>query len=106
MFNLFCSSPSYHMAIQLICYINQINFFILSLMHSINVLYLENLLNSIYLYFRCVKMFNEVTPVLYQLKEPSILKLDKICRQANVMLVVARSYGLAGLVRISLKVVF
>ncbi|MQM19983.1 hypothetical protein Taro_052997 [Colocasia esculenta] len=38
-----------------------------------------------------------------QLVEQSLLKLDKICRQANVMLVVARSYGLTGLVRISLK---
>lgn len=38
-----------------------------------------------------------------QLVENSLLKLDKICRQANVMLVVARSYGLTGLVRISLK---
>lgn len=32
------------------------------------------------------------------------MKLDKICRNANVILVVARSYGLTGLVRISLKV--
>ncbi|XP_073116178.1 NEDD8-activating enzyme E1 regulatory subunit AXR1-like [Elaeis guineensis] len=38
-----------------------------------------------------------------QLLENSLLKLDKICRQANVILVVARSYGLTGLVRISLK---
>lgn len=39
-----------------------------------------------------------------QLVENSLLKLDSICRQANVMLVAARSYGLTGLVRISLKV--
>ena len=39
-----------------------------------------------------------------QLVEEWIVKLDKICRNANVILVVARSYGLTGLVRISLKV--
>lgn len=39
-----------------------------------------------------------------QLQERSMLKLDKICREANTMLVIARSYGLTGLVRISLKV--
>ncbi|XP_068644346.1 NEDD8-activating enzyme E1 regulatory subunit AXR1-like isoform X1 [Aristolochia californica] len=38
-----------------------------------------------------------------QLLETSVLKLDKICRQSNIMLIVARSYGLTGLVRISLK---
>lgn len=38
-----------------------------------------------------------------QLSESSLLKLDKICWKANVTLVVARSYGLTGLVRISLK---
>ncbi|KAL0916902.1 hypothetical protein M5K25_014455 [Dendrobium thyrsiflorum] len=38
-----------------------------------------------------------------QLLEISLLKLDKICRQSNVMLLVARSYGLTGLVRICLK---
>ncbi|CAA7405591.1 unnamed protein product [Spirodela intermedia] len=38
-----------------------------------------------------------------QLVENLLVKLDKICRQENVMLVVARSYGLTGLVRISLK---
>ena len=32
------------------------------------------------------------------------MKLDKICRDANIMLVFARSYGLTGLVRISVKV--
>ena len=33
-----------------------------------------------------------------------MIKLDRICREANVMLIFARSYGLTGLVRISLKV--
>lgn len=33
-----------------------------------------------------------------------MVKLDIICRQANVMLIFARSYGLTGLVRISVKV--
>lgn len=41
-----------------------------------------------------------------QLQEKSMLKLDKICREANTMLVIARSYGLTGLVRISLKVMW
>ncbi|KAG0474124.1 hypothetical protein HPP92_015406 [Vanilla planifolia] len=38
-----------------------------------------------------------------QLLESSLVKLDKICRQSNIMLLVALSYGLTGLVRISLK---
>lgn len=38
-----------------------------------------------------------------QLPENVVLKLDRICRQQNVVLVIARSYGLTGLVRISLK---
>lgn len=33
-----------------------------------------------------------------------MVKLDRICRDANVMLIFARSYGLTGLVRISVKV--
>lgn len=33
-----------------------------------------------------------------------MVKLDRICRDANVLLIFARSYGLTGLVRISLKV--
>ncbi|XP_021893761.1 NEDD8-activating enzyme E1 regulatory subunit AXR1-like isoform X2 [Carica papaya] len=37
------------------------------------------------------------------LMEDSMIKLDRICREANVMLVFARSYGLTGLVRISVK---
>ncbi|GAB2274896.1 NEDD8-activating enzyme E1 regulatory subunit axr1 [Dionaea muscipula] len=41
--------------------------------------------------------------VATQLSEGSMVKLDRICREANVMLVFARSYGLTGLVRISLK---
>lgn len=39
-----------------------------------------------------------------QLVEDSMIKLDRICREANVMLIFARSYGLTGLVRISMKV--
>jgi hypothetical protein len=35
-----------------------------------------------------------------------MVKLDRICREANVILIFARSYGLTGLVRISLKVMF
>lgn len=34
-----------------------------------------------------------------------MVKLDRICREANVMLIFARSYGLTGFVRISLKVI-
>lgn len=33
-----------------------------------------------------------------------MIKLDRICREANVMLIFARSYGLTGFVRISVKV--
>ena len=40
-----------------------------------------------------------------QLVEDSMLKLDRICRDANVKLVLVRSYGLAGFVRISVKVI-
>ncbi|XP_022986290.1 NEDD8-activating enzyme E1 regulatory subunit AXR1 [Cucurbita maxima] len=48
--------------------------------------------------------FSQFTLVVAtQLVEEWIVKLDKICRNANVILVVARSYGLTGLVRISLK---
>ncbi|KAK9151763.1 hypothetical protein Syun_010072 [Stephania yunnanensis] len=39
----------------------------------------------------------------FELVEASLLRLDRICRQANIMLICARSYGLTGLVRISLK---
>lgn len=35
-----------------------------------------------------------------------MIKLDRICREANVMLIFARSYGLTGFVRISLKVIW
>ncbi|XP_024026682.1 NEDD8-activating enzyme E1 regulatory subunit AXR1 [Morus notabilis] len=41
--------------------------------------------------------------VATQLVEDSMIKLDRICREANVMLIFARSYGLTGLVRISMK---
>ncbi|KAK9155706.1 hypothetical protein Sjap_003186 [Stephania japonica] len=48
--------------------------------------------------------FSQFTLVVAtQLVEASLLRLDRICRQANIMLICARSYGLTGLVRISLK---
>ncbi|XP_051125849.1 NEDD8-activating enzyme E1 regulatory subunit AXR1-like [Andrographis paniculata] len=48
--------------------------------------------------------FSQFTLVVAtQLVENSMLKLDRICREANVMLVFARSYGLTGFVRISVK---
>lgn len=48
--------------------------------------------------------FSQFTLVVAtQLVEDSMVKLDKICRDANVLLIFARSYGLTGLVRISLK---
>lgn len=43
--------------------------------------------------------------LLLQLPESSLLKLDGICRKADTVLVAARSYGLTGLVRVSVKVV-
>ncbi|RDY07202.1 NEDD8-activating enzyme E1 regulatory subunit AXR1, partial [Mucuna pruriens] len=43
------------------------------------------------------------TLVNFQLVENSMIKLDRICREANVILIFARSYGLTGFVRISLK---
>ncbi|GAQ81120.1 NEDD8-activating enzyme E1 regulatory subunit [Klebsormidium nitens] len=46
--------------------------------------------------------FGDFTLVIAtQLTESALLKLDKICREHSVTLLVARSYGLAGLVRIS-----
>ncbi|EEC76422.1 hypothetical protein OsI_14093 [Oryza sativa Indica Group] len=48
--------------------------------------------------------FSQFTVVIAtQLPERSLLKLDDICRKANIVLVAARSYGLTGLVRISVK---
>ncbi|KAF3443685.1 hypothetical protein FNV43_RR13375 [Rhamnella rubrinervis] len=48
--------------------------------------------------------FSQFTLVVAtQLVEDSMVKLDRICREANVMLIFARSYGLTGLVRISVK---
>lgn len=48
--------------------------------------------------------FSEFTVVIAtQLAECSLLKLDNICRKANIVLVAARSYGLTGLVRVSVK---
>ncbi|XP_061348767.1 NEDD8-activating enzyme E1 regulatory subunit AXR1-like isoform X1 [Gastrolobium bilobum] len=48
--------------------------------------------------------FSQFTLVVAtQLVENSMIKLDRICREANVILIFARSYGLTGFVRISLK---
>ncbi|KAK6919366.1 THIF-type NAD/FAD binding fold [Dillenia turbinata] len=48
--------------------------------------------------------FSQFTLVVAtQLAEDSMVKLDRICREANVMLIFARSYGLTGFVRISVK---
>nr|GEY25676.1 NEDD8-activating enzyme E1 regulatory subunit AXR1-like [Tanacetum cinerariifolium]GEY38829.1 NEDD8-activating enzyme E1 regulatory subunit AXR1-like [Tanacetum cinerariifolium] len=48
--------------------------------------------------------FSQFTLVVAtQLVENSMVKLDRICRDANVMLIFARSYGLSGFVRISMK---
>ncbi|XP_058729634.1 NEDD8-activating enzyme E1 regulatory subunit AXR1-like [Vicia villosa] len=48
--------------------------------------------------------FSQFTLVVAtQLVESSMVKLDRICRNANVILILARSYGLTGFVRISLK---
>ncbi|KAJ7948152.1 NEDD8-activating enzyme E1 regulatory subunit [Quillaja saponaria] len=48
--------------------------------------------------------FSQFTLVVAtQLVEGSMVKLDRICREVNVMLVIARSYGLTGFVRISFK---
>ncbi|KAK3014230.1 hypothetical protein RJ639_008163 [Escallonia herrerae] len=48
--------------------------------------------------------FSQFTLVVAtQLVEDSMVKLDRICRDANVMLIFARSYGLTGLVRISVE---
>ncbi|CAM6089778.1 unnamed protein product [Calypogeia fissa] len=38
-----------------------------------------------------------------QMPESALVKLDEICRQHNVILLIARSYGLVGHVRISMK---
>ncbi|KAI4334092.1 hypothetical protein L6164_018824 [Bauhinia variegata] len=48
--------------------------------------------------------FSQFTLVVAtQLVEDAMIRLDRICREANVMLIFARSYGLTGFVRISLK---
>ncbi|XP_057869389.2 NEDD8-activating enzyme E1 regulatory subunit AXL isoform X2 [Cryptomeria japonica] len=48
--------------------------------------------------------FSQFTLIIAtQLPENALLKLDRICRQQNGILIIARSYGLTGLVRISLK---
>ncbi|KAI4322556.1 hypothetical protein L6164_022237 [Bauhinia variegata] len=48
--------------------------------------------------------FSQFTLVVAtQLVEDSMIRLDRICREANIMLIFARSYGLTGFIRISLK---
>lgn len=48
--------------------------------------------------------FSQFTLVIAtQLVEDKMIKLDRICREADVILIFARSYGLTGLVRISAK---
>lgn len=48
--------------------------------------------------------FSQFTLVIAtQLVEDKMMKLDRICREADVILLFARSYGLTGLVRISVK---
>uniref|UniRef100_A0A7C9F6E0 NEDD8-activating enzyme E1 regulatory subunit n=1 Tax=Opuntia streptacantha TaxID=393608 RepID=A0A7C9F6E0_OPUST len=48
--------------------------------------------------------FSQFTLVIAtQLVEDKMIKLDRICREADVILIFARSYGLTGLVRISVK---
>ncbi|KAF3493697.1 hypothetical protein DY000_02054408 [Brassica cretica] len=48
--------------------------------------------------------FSQFTLVIAtQLVEDSMVKLDRICREANVKLVFVRSYSLAGIVRVSVK---
>ncbi|KAG9160542.1 hypothetical protein Leryth_026142 [Lithospermum erythrorhizon] len=48
--------------------------------------------------------FSQFTLIIgTQLVEDLMVKLDRICREANVMLICARSYGLTGFVRISVK---
>ncbi|CAN6894887.1 unnamed protein product, partial [Brassica oleracea] len=48
--------------------------------------------------------FSQFTLVIAtQLVEDSMVKLDRICREANVKLVFVRSYGLVGIVRVSVK---
>ncbi|KAH0916800.1 hypothetical protein HID58_031246, partial [Brassica napus] len=48
--------------------------------------------------------FSQFTLVIAtQLVEDSMVNLDRICREADVKVVFVRSYGLAGLVRVSIK---
>lgn len=50
------------------------------------------------------EFFSQFTLVIAtQMIEDSLLKLDAICRKRNVILLFARSYGLTGLIRISVK---
>ncbi|CAI7851977.1 unnamed protein product [Closterium sp. NIES-54] len=53
------------------------------------------------------KFFSEFTLVIAtQLPESVLMQLDSVCRQHGCQLIVARSYGLMGLVRISAPVSF
>ncbi|KAG5231963.1 auxin resistant family protein [Salix suchowensis] len=52
---------------------------------------------------KCVCTFLQELNDAVKLAEDSMIKLDKICREANVLLIFARSYGLTGFVRISVK---
>ncbi|KAG2259401.1 hypothetical protein Bca52824_078695 [Brassica carinata] len=50
--------------------------------------------------------FSQFTLVIAtQLVEDSMVKLDRICREENIKLVFVRSYGLAGIVRVSIKII-
>lgn len=58
-----------------------------------------------FLPFACEHVITDgVAALRLQLVEQLMIRLDWICRRANVMLIFARSYGLTGFVRISLKV--
>ncbi|XP_013603980.1 PREDICTED: NEDD8-activating enzyme E1 regulatory subunit-like [Brassica oleracea var. oleracea] len=50
--------------------------------------------------------FSQFTLVIAtQLVEDSMVKLDRICREENNKLVFVRSYGLVGIVRVSIKII-
>lgn len=50
-------------------------------------------------------IFSFALSFLFQLVSDSMVKLDRICREANIILIFARSYGLMGFVRIGVKVI-
>lgn len=51
-----------------------------------------------------MQQFSKICQIAMQMVEEKMIKLDRICREANVILVLARSYGLTGIVRVSVKV--